>query len=125
MIVAKQRQFSYQTGYKNQQDYQPQGQGKIKLKRSRSLKISCFLSLFILLGMAITLVGHYNRVIAVNNQIIQHERQLNALNEEQDHLRIQIAQLSTLKRIENIAINEIGMYYPQDDSQKSLVATTN
>ena len=125
MIVVKQRQFSYQTGYKNQQDYQPQSQGKMKLKKSRLLKIFCFLSLFILLGMAITLVGHYNRVIAVNNQIIQHERQLNALNEEQEHLKLQIAQLSTLKRIETIAINEIGMYYPREGREKSLFATTN
>ncbi|UNC92880.1 cell division protein FtsL [Candidatus Contubernalis alkaliaceticus] len=123
MLVAKQRQFQYQTDYKGQQDYQPQS--KIKLKNNKLLKIFCFLSLFILLGMAITLVSHYNRVIAINNQIIQHERQLNALNEEQESLKIQIAQLSTLRRIEDIAINEIGMYYPQEGSEKSLVATTN
>ncbi len=123
MIVAKQRQFSYQSGYARQQTYQPRE--RIKLKKSRLIKISCFLSLFICLGMAIALVSHYNRIIAANKQVIQHERHLNTLYEEKEHISIQIAQLSALKRIETIAINEIGMYYPREGREKSLVATTN
>ncbi len=123
MIVAKQRQFSYQTGYGRQQEKQPKE--RIKLKKTRIFKISCFLLLFLCLGMAIALVSHYNHVIAVNKQILQHERQLNALYEEREQLTLQIAQLSALKRIEAIAINEIGMNYPREGREKSLVATTN
>ena len=123
MIVAKQRQFSYQSGYARQQAYQPRE--RIKLKKSRLIKISCFLSLFICLGMAIALVSHYNRIIAANKQVIQHERHLSALYEEKEHISLQIARLSALKRIETIAIDEIGMYYPREGREKSLVATTN
>lgn len=123
MIVAKQRQFSYQTGYGRQQDDEPKE--RVKLKKSRLIKLSCFLSLFICLGMAIGLVSHYNQVIETNKQVIQHERHLNALYEEKEHLTLQIAQLSALKRIETFAMNEIGMYYPRESRGNSLVATTN
>lgn len=85
----------------------------------------CCLFLLVMFLSAIQLVSHYNKINHISREIVRHERQLNEFHDKKAHLKLQIANLRTLKRIEDIAVNELGMIYPREDIPTKLVATTN
>ncbi len=85
----------------------------------------CCLFLLIIVFNAIQVVSHYNNINHISREIVSHETQLNELIDQKAHLKLQIASLRTLKRIEDIAVNELGMIYPREGIPSKLVATTN
>lgn len=87
-------------------------------KRQSAAGISGEAVLFcaLMLLMIITgvgLIGMYGKVVAVNYQVEQSNRELAKLVEENEYLSIEVKKLSSLERIENIAINELGLQYPE------------
>ncbi len=122
MIVAR---GNPSQNYWRYEDINNRPKRKIKLKKSRITKILCCLFLLISVLNAIFLISHYNKINHISREIVRYETQLKGLHEEQAHLKLQIAGLRTLKRIESIAVNELGMIYPREGHPNKLVATTN
>lgn len=99
-----------------------QGQGGARPKEEKVFKLTCFFSVIFLMALAISLVGHYNMIIKANEEIVRYERELKELQQEQETIRIEIARLSTLRRVESIAMNELDMCYPNEGKKPDLVA---
>jgi cell division protein FtsL len=70
----------------------------------------------ILLCLVITSVGliaQYGRLVAGSYQLHQMRREIYLLQEEKERLNIEVRRLSSLERIEEIAVNELGLQYPE------------
>ncbi len=67
----------------------------------------------LLIAVSIGLIAQYSRVIAVNYQLQQVERELAELQVEKERLAIDVRSMSSLERIQNIAVNELGLQYPE------------
>ncbi len=120
MLLARQKNLQ---DYRNYERYNKKSEKRIKLKKNKLIKIfSCFFVLFHA-AAAILLINHYNQVTKLNREVIHYEQKLGEFQEEQEHLKIEIANLRTLERIESIATNELGMNYPNEDKRPGLVAT--
>ncbi len=70
--------------------------------------------IFCLIIIGVGLISQYSQVVAVNYQIQQTSKELDALQEERQHLQIEVKRLSSLERIEAIAKNELGLQYPEN-----------
>ncbi len=124
MVTGKQN-IAYSRSYKGFNKYNNNPKKGIKLKRDKLVKILCCFVLLFKVAMAIGVIGHYNQITEMNREVVQHERKLAELKQEQEHLKLEIASLTTLKRIESIAVNELGMYHPWEEKEPGLVATTH
>lgn len=123
MVLANQN-IASKRNYKGFSNYNNPKKG-IKIKKDKIAKMLCCLVLMFQVAVAIGVVSHYNQITEMNREIVQYERKLVELKQEQEHLQLEIASLSTLKRIENIAVNELGMYHPWEEREPGLVATTH
>lgn len=65
--------------------------------------------------LALLVVYRYGMISQINMKINRDTNTLNALQDEQRHLEINIAQLTALDRLEKIALEEMGMQYPNPD----------
>lgn len=84
-----------------------------KVAVPRESRLLCLLVLcFILISLGI--ITLYGRVIAGNYQIENMRRELLLLQEENESLQIEVKRLSSLERIENIALEELGLQYPEN-----------
>lgn len=66
-------------------------------------------------SVAVTVVGHYSVLTAISFQTTRLQREISALKDQQYHLQLKAASLSSLDRIEYIAKNELGLVYPDDN----------
>ncbi len=124
MLVARQKKLeNYRSYERNYERHNKKNVNRFKLKKDRLVKIFGCIFVLIHAAVAILLVNHYNQITQLNKEIIYYEQKLGELHVKQDHLKIEIANLKTLERIEGIAINELGMYYPNEDKRPELVAT--
>ena len=101
----------------------PSSQQKLAGHPGESLLL-CVL-IFLLIAVSIGLIAQYSRVIAVNYQVQQVNREIAQLQEEKEHLAIEVRSLSALERIENIAVNELGLQYPEQKQWLRLSARGN
>ena len=123
MIVTKQK---IQSGYFPEQRF-PE---KARLRTGRSRTVheapkketvqwgnpTFYALLLCVLLVSVGLITQYSRVVAVKLQIHQVNREIAELQDEREHLRIEVKRLSSLERIEMIAKNELGPQYPEKDS---------
>lgn len=72
--------------------------------------------------VAILLVAHYTYVVQLTYQIDYRSAELRALQEEQQHLKLDIASLRSPERLEKIALEELGLKYPDQDQFIILTA---
>lgn len=73
---------------------------------------------------ALTLVAHFTLIVRTNYELDRANRELMSLLEEQQSLRLQIAALRSPQKLEQIALNELGLVYP-DQSQFVVLAAGN
>ncbi len=74
-----------------------------------------FYALILLLVITgVGLIGMHGRVVAINYQVEQTNREISHLLAEQESLKIEARKLSSLERIENIALTELGLQYPEN-----------
>ena len=78
--------------------------------------------IFLLIAVSIGLIAQYSRVIAVNYQVQQVDREISQLQEEKERLALEVRSLSSLERIETIAVNELGLQYPEQKQWLRLSA---
>lgn len=94
---------------------------KKSLERKREAGLlTIMLISFMITGVA--LISQYGMVLSTNYQVQQTSQRLEQLKEEKESLQRQVRQLSSLDRIETIAIKELGMKYPENE-QWLLVST--
>ncbi len=63
-------------------------------------------------SVAVSVVGHYSVLTGISFQTTRLQREISALKDQQYHLQLEAARLSSLDRIEYIAKNELGLVYP-------------
>ena len=81
------------------------------LPRESKLLFGLLLCL-IIIGVGI--ISQYGRTVYGNYQLDKMRRELILLEEERESLLIQVKRLSSLERIEAIAIHELGLQYPEE-----------
>ena len=67
------------------------------------------------LALALLVVYRYGEISYTNMEINNLSNTRNAVVDEQRHLELNIAQLTALERLEDVAINQLGMQYPHPD----------
>lgn len=75
--------------------------------------------LFFLMAIGVGLISQHGRIVACNYRIHQLQREKALLQEEKENLCIEVQRLASLERIEKIALNELGLQYP--DKKQWLV----
>lgn len=68
----------------------------------------------LLIIMGVGLIGMYGKVVAINYELQQTNREIGKVMEESEYLSIEVRKLSSLERIEHIAITELGLQYPEE-----------
>lgn len=96
-------------------------------KRAPSHWGSLFLCgmLFCLILTSVGLIAQYGRFVAGNYQLQQMHQEIGLLQEERERLLIEVKSLSSLERIEEIAVNELGLHYPEKRQWLILSARGN
>ncbi|MCR3923296.1 MAG: cell division protein FtsL [Firmicutes bacterium] len=84
-------------------------------------KLKMFAAVLACVVMAIAVISHYAYVVNVTRQVELATVKLDALQEEGKHLKLEIASLRTLGRLEEKAY-EIGMQYPGREQMVILTA---
>ncbi len=85
--------------------------GKTLAFSGETILFSALILLFIFIGIG--LIGMYGRVVALNYEVQQVNREISRLQEEREYLKIEVKKLASLERIEYIALYELGMEYPE------------
>lgn len=94
---------------------------KKSLKRKREAGLlTIMLISFMITGVA--LISQYGMLLSANYQVQQTSQRIEQFKEEKESLQRQVRQLSSLDRIETIAIKELGMKYSENE-QWLLVST--
>ena len=70
--------------------------------------------ILLLIITGVGLIGMHGRVVAINYQVGQVNREISQLVAEQEYLNIEVKKLASLERIENIALTELGLQYPEN-----------
>ncbi len=121
MLVAKKMPYA-----KSYYDQQRQRNKAVAIHGANSrLAMTKLVALGMVLVVALTavsLLAHFVLVVRVNYEIGRAASELSALHEEQQHLKIQIASLLSPERMERIALEEIGLQYPEQNQFIILTA---
>ncbi len=87
-------------------------------------KLLCGLLLCLII-ISLGIISQYGRMIAGNYQVEKMHRQIALLQEENERLNVEASRLYSLERIEAIAINELGLQYPEQGQWLILSAKGN
>lgn len=79
---------------------------------SGETKLFCALVLLLIIT-GVGLIGMYGRVVAINYQVEKVNKEISQLLSEKEYLTIEVRKLSSLERIEHIALTELGLQYPE------------
>ncbi len=83
-----------------------------KVHLPRESKLLCGL-LLCLIAISIGLISQYGRVLAGNYQLEKMRKEIVSLQEEKEFLSIEVNRLNCLERVESIALDELGLQYPE------------
>jgi cell division protein FtsL len=95
-----------------------------RISLPRESKLLCCLLLCLII-ISVGIISQYGRTVAGNFQLQKMRAELLLLQEERESLRIEVKRLSSLERIETIAINELGLQYPAQRQWLILSARGN
>lgn len=87
---------------------------KIRMRKKHKSAFDTIICVAILVALALALTARYAAIAKINFEISQLDKELAELRAENERLEIQISRLSSLKRIEEIATNRLGMKKPQE-----------
>lgn len=112
MVVAEQRKYDYLI---EEPIYKPKKQRKKKSKIQKYKKVKYFAFTIIGCIIAITILIQYAELNIINKEINLLEKELQELHMINDSVEGELLASSDLKRIENIARNELGMTEPTSE----------
>jgi len=84
-----------------------------------------FTLILCLVAISVAFISNYSSVVAVQYEIQQVEREISQLKEKNAQLQAEAKKLGSLKRIEAIALNEIGLQYPEEKEWLLLSAVND
>ena len=85
------------------------------------MKLKMLAAVLICVLAAIAVISHYTYVVEITGEIESASAQLETLQEESKHLKLEIASLNTPERLEQKAY-ELGMQYPGKEQLIILTA---
>ncbi len=103
-----------------QERVQPSSRARTAGRPAESLLL-CVLIL-LLIAVSIGLIAQYSQVVALNYQIQQVDQQIAQLQKENERLALEVRSMSSLERIERIAVHELGLQYPEQKQWLRLSA---
>lgn len=89
--------------------------GKAKKRHLDTRQLRRIAAGVLVVFLALVVVYRYAQLSEINMQINAQTKTRNALLDEQRHLKITISELTALGRLEQVAIEELGMRYPRPD----------
>ncbi len=126
MLIAKKAAGIYEQKfpcYDRQRQRKLIQERKEKNARAAILKTAALGAVFLIALTALSLINHFMAIVRVNYEIGRATRELQALQERQRHLKLEIASLLSPDRLEK-AGREIGLQYPDQSQFLILTAGT-
>lgn len=120
MLVANKRPQEYRHYHRQRESLRAQARRKHTL-RAAAYKVKVFAAIFLCALMAISVIAHYTQVVEITRQLELARSELDALQEEGKHLKLEIASLNSPERLEKEAY-ELGMQYPGREQMIILTA---
>ena len=119
MLVAKKKSLDY-----SPRVHVPEQKPKIKpetrkLFHVKAIIVGSIVFVFIVLSL---FIAQYSNYVALKLEIDRVKGEIADLQEEKNSLEIEVEKLSSLERIELIALEELGLKYPEE--QQWLVLTS-
>lgn len=99
--------------YPGQSDYTTRSKYKRRPHNLQTLRK--VLAGFLVLVLALVVIFRYGQISQINMEINRDTRILNALTDEQRHLNIKIAELTSFERLEQVALGKLGLHYPHSE----------
>ncbi|AKL95632.1 cell division protein FtsL [Clostridium aceticum] len=110
MIVARK---NYNNAIENHQQYEEKKVKKKKVKRSyRFEKIVLGIGVITVLSLSLMLLTRFAAVTEVRHRVNHLNKQLEQLETQKEHLRIEVERVSKSRWIEKEAIERLSMQYP-------------
>jgi cell division protein FtsL len=100
----------------------PQKKSLPRHKRQSKEHIIFCLMLVLVLAAVVLLITQYSQTVFASYRINKLERKIQLLNEEQNRLEVEVAKLGSLERIERVAVEELGLQYPDLNQLRLLEA---
>lgn len=72
-------------------------------------------------SVAVFVLAHYSLLLGISYQTGRLQREITALKSQQYQLKLEAAGLNSLDRIEAIALEELGLIYP--DANQHIILT--
>jgi cell division protein FtsL len=94
---------------------QPHTKGKAKKRHLDARQLRRIAAGVLVVFLALVVVYRYGQISEINMQINEQTKTRDSLLDEQRHLKITISELTALGRLEQVAIEELGMRYPSPD----------
>ncbi len=120
MLVANRKQ-AFAPMPRRQQQQEERAHRRVKKRTSLVTKYAQVALVMFLAALAVSVIAHYTIIVGVSYQAGRLQREYSSLKEEQHHLKLDIARLTSLERIEAIAKNELGLVYP--DAEQYIFLT--
>lgn len=96
----------------------PQPERKLKKVKLLLILMSCFL-------LSLVVVAQYSSMVIMNYRLSNVRAELSAVQESSQVLELQVAELSSIGRIEQIARDELGMVDPEIGQLRIIKAGLN
>lgn len=118
MVVAQKRQYQVEQLPKPQREVKPKPKAKPKAKLATRIKPVILVALGF--AMAFLVVSRYATIAETHQQILELEKRLDQALKQTELLKLELAASEDLKRVEEIAKNQLHMDYP-DQTQIQYV----
>lgn len=104
----------YQENQLQPRQHSPSGVRNLR-KQQRKRKLFTVLIIFTGLALGLLLVSETARLEARGHELLKLKEEISGLKMHNERLKLKMAQLQSPSRIEQVAINNLGMKYPLED----------
>ncbi len=118
MVVAQKRQYQVEQLPKPQREVKPKPKAKPKAKLATRVKPVILVALGF--AMAFLVVSRHATIAENHQQILELEKRLDQAFKQSELLKLELAASEDLKKVEEVAKNQLHMYYP-DQTQIQYV----
>ena len=114
-MLARQREYEYyEEELQPQRIEKPAPPPKRRPTLNTHLRSRCFLLLALICVMAMAITIRSGITASRGYDLVQIQQQAQALEKENEHLKIEIAQMKSPERIRRIATDKLGMSTPKN-----------
>ncbi len=114
MVVAKKKPaYAVEPWRYPQREEKPR-----KVLRKKTALMQKYAQVFLVMvifTVAVSVIAHYSVLMGISFQTTRMHREIVSLKSEQHHLKLEAARLSSLDRIEAIALEQLNLVYPEEN----------